>query len=57
MRSGSVADHLRDLLEENGYNGKYHVKAVENIYVQHAAVQSSLKALGLDGKSMADAIK
>ena len=57
MRSGSVADHLRDLLEENGFNGKCHVKAVENIYVQHAAVQSSLKTLGLDGGSMADAIK
>lgn len=56
MRSGSVADMLRDQFEENGYDGHYHVRAVDNIYVQHAAVQSSLKALGLDAQSMAAAI-
>lgn len=53
IRSGSVADMLRDQLEEIGYDGHYHVRAVDNIYVQHAAVQSSLKALGLDAESMA----
>ena len=56
IRSGSVADILRDQLEEIGYDGHYHVRAVDNIYVQHAAVQSSLKALGLDAESMAAAI-
>ena len=56
IRSGSVADMLRDQLEEIGYDGYYHVRAVDNIYVQHAAVQSSLKALGLDAESMAAAI-
>ena len=56
MRSGSVADMLRDQFEEIGYDGHYHVRAVDNIYVQHAAVQSSLKALGLDAESMAAAI-
>ena len=56
IRSGSVADMLRDQLEEIGYDGHYHVRAVDNIYVQHAAVQSSLKALGLDAESMAAAI-
>lgn len=53
MRSGSVADIFRSILDDIGYSGKYHVRAVENEYVQHAPVQSSLKTLGLDAASMA----
>ena len=56
MRSGSVADAMRDMLDDIGYSGSYHVRAVENIYVKHASVQSSLKTLGLDAESMAKAI-
>ena len=54
MRSGSVADIFRSILDDIGYSGKYHVRAVENEYVQHAPVQSSLKTLGLDAASMAE---
>ena len=56
MRSGSVADSLRGLLDENGFDGSYSVHAVEDTFVQHAAVQSSLRALGLDAEGMAAAI-
>lgn len=54
MRSGSVADSLRDLLEEEGWSGSYHVTAVEDEYVPHASVKSALKTLGLDAQSMAE---
>lgn len=57
MRSGSVADTMRDMLDDIGYSGSYHVRAVENIYVKHASVQSTLRSLGLDAEGMAAAIK
>lgn len=53
MRSGSVADSFRNLLDNIGYTCSYHVTAVDNIYVQHASVKSTLKVLGLDAQSMA----
>ena len=56
MRSGSVADAMKSMLDELGYDGAYHVSAVENQYVQHAPVQSSLKTLGLDADAMAQTI-
>ena len=52
MRSGSVADTMRDMLDDIGYSGSYKVRAVDNVYVRHASVQSSLKALGLDADGM-----
>ena len=55
MRSGSVADVFRSMLEERGFEGSYHVRAVEDQYVQHASVKSALKTLGLDAHAMAEA--
>ena len=57
MRSGSVADIMRDKLDELGYDGCFTVRAVDNVFVQHASVQSSLKTLGLDAASMAEAMR
>ena len=57
MRSGSVADVFRAMTDDIGYNGGYRVYAVDNVYVQHASVQSSLKALGLDAASMAERLR
>lgn len=56
MRSGSVADHFRDLLDQQDFGGSYKVSAVDNIYVQHASVASTLHTLGLDAQSMADSL-
>ena len=56
MRSGSVADVFRTLLDEEGYKGAYHVTAVDNTYVQHAPVKNALKELGLDAQSMVDSL-
>lgn len=57
MRSGSTAEMFRTLLDETGYSGSYHITAVDHTFVQHASVKSSLKTLGLDAQSMADAAK
>ena len=56
MRSGSVADVLRDALDGRGFEGRFRVTAVEDAYVQHASVNNTLKHLGLDAQSMADAL-
>lgn len=54
MRSGSVADNLRDQLQRNGWKGSFCVRAVDDEFVQHASVNATLKSLGLDAQSMAD---
>ena len=56
MRSGSVADVFRDMLDRQSCGGSFKVTAVDNIYVQHASVASSLKTLGLDAQSMAESL-
>ncbi|MBQ3265792.1 MAG: 1-deoxy-D-xylulose-5-phosphate synthase [Ruminococcus sp.] len=56
MRSGSVAERFRDLLDQQGYGGSYKVSAVDEIYVQQASVKSSLHTLGLYAQTMADCI-
>ena len=52
MRSGSVADTMRTLLDELGYTGAYHVTAIPDAFVSHATVADTLKKLGLDSESM-----
>lgn len=54
VRSGSVADMLRNMLDKSGFDGSYYVRAVDDGYVQHASVKNTLKALGLDAESMAE---
>ena len=54
MRSGSVADVFRTMMDELDYGGSYRTYAVDDVYVQHAPVKSSLKSLGLDAPSMAE---
>lgn len=57
MRSGSVADTMRAMLDDSGFTGCYRVHAVDGVYVQHAAVTSSLRVLGLDADAMAAAVR
>ena len=57
MRSGSVADRFRDMLDLQNYSGSYRVRAVDDTYVQHASVKNSLQALGFDAQSMARSVQ
>lgn len=54
MRSGSVADVMRAMLDQTGYDGEFRVTAVDNSFVRHASVKSTLHRLGLDACSMAE---
>ena len=56
MRSGSVADSFRDLLDDADFGGTDRVTAVDNIYVQHASVKNTLIALGMDAQSMTEVL-
>ena len=55
IRSGGIAEHLLDQLNQAGYRGMYHISAVDR-FVPQASVDSSLKQLGLDANSMAETI-
>jgi hypothetical protein len=50
-------EELEDKLDELGYDGSFTIRAIDNVFVQHASVQSSLKTLGLDADSMAEAVR
>ena len=54
MRSGGVAETMRDLLDERGRHCRYRITAIDEQFVQHAAVAETLRALGLDAAAMAD---
>lgn len=56
MRSGSTADRFRAMLDDTDFAGSYRVTAVDDAYVQHASVKSTLKNLGLDAQSIADEV-
>jgi 1-deoxy-D-xylulose-5-phosphate synthase len=57
MLSGSVAERLRYALDDLGWRGDYTAAAIDEQYITHAPVQSSLKRLGLDAASMAQKIR
>jgi len=57
MRSGSVAERMRSLLCDNGFNGEYSVTAIDEEFIQHASVDETLADLGLDSQSMYSRIK
>ncbi len=56
MRRGGIAEYFGDLLGQRGYGGRYRVTAIDNVFVQHAAVSSALHRLGLSAASMVAAI-
>ena len=52
MRSGSVAETMRRLLDEQGFGGEYRVNAINEKYIHHASVASILSKLGMDAEGM-----
>lgn len=52
IKNGGIAEHLLQLLNQNNYEGKYVVHAIENKFVPAANVSSALKSNGLDTDSM-----
>ena len=56
MATGGVGEHFMFELSGRRWNGKYSLTAIDNRFVQHASVESSLKALSLDDSGMLNII-
>ncbi len=52
IRSGGVAEKLGSVLAENKFKGSYSVTAVEDKFVEQAAVEDLLKSYGFDSDSI-----
>ncbi|HBE15132.1 MAG TPA: hypothetical protein DCY72_02635 [Ruminococcaceae bacterium] len=57
MASGGTAQLFRTMLSELSYSGEYQITAVDDRFVPHASVSSTLKSLGFDAQSMARAVQ
>ena len=45
--SGGIGEHFACLLEQQGYDGEYRLRAIENPFIPHAPMFRSLEKLGL----------
>ena len=50
--SGGIGESFNYLLSENGYNGDYRIRAVEDRYVGHSAAKILLKEFGFCRESI-----
>ncbi len=57
MKSGGIGEHLSALLLENGFKGKFKIKAVDNEFVTQGNSDSVLKRLKLDSNAMLNEVK
>ncbi len=56
MKCGSVGERIRTKLSDLKFEGDYFISAIEDRYVHHASVFSTLKHLGLDDDGMVNTI-
>ena len=54
---GGIGEHFARLLLEEGYAGKYILKAIENPFFKHDTMMNSLKDLGLTDETMVSEIQ
>lgn len=52
IKRGGVGEYLCSELHQRGWQGRFVIRAVDNVFVPHASVNSSLKHLGLDEDGM-----
>ena len=57
IRHGGIGENFCSLLEENGWKGCFTVRAVNDRFIPHASVNSSLARLGLDPDGMYHTLK
>ncbi|HJB26674.1 MAG TPA: 1-deoxy-D-xylulose-5-phosphate synthase [Firmicutes bacterium] len=51
MQSGGIAEHILAGLEERGFTGKYHIRAIQD-FVPHQSVTEALVSLGMDAQGL-----
>ncbi|MEE0930994.1 MAG: 1-deoxy-D-xylulose-5-phosphate synthase [Acutalibacteraceae bacterium] len=57
MATGGVGEHFLNKINHRGYNGKFNLTAIDDIFIKHAKVDSLLKKLRLDAEGMAKTIE
>lgn len=55
--NGGIAEHFNSMLTAYGYTGEYHIKAIQDEFVQQGSVSSLLSKLLLDKDGMVNNIK
>ena len=48
IQRGGIGEHFSYLLEEQGFEGNFHLRAIEDPYIKHAPMFRSLETLGLN---------
>ena len=56
MLTGGIGEHFLAEAVKRGYNGKFIINAIDNIYVRHAKVDSLFEKLGLSADEMAETV-
>ena len=56
MAIGGIGEHFYNEISNRGFNGKFNLTAIDDIYVKHAKVESLLKKLNLDAEGMANTV-
>lgn len=57
IRQGGLGEHFGYLLEQAGFRGEYHLKAVDGRFIRHESMQQALAELELDAKGILSTIK
>ena len=56
MLTGGIGEHFLAEEVKRGYNGKFIINAIDDIYVRHAKVDSLFEKLGLSADGMAEVV-
>lgn len=57
IKNGGIARNFSDLLAYTGFNGIYHIKAIDDKFVKQMTVNQALNMLKLDSEGMCGVIK
>ena len=52
IQRGGIGEHFSFLLEEAGFEGRFHLRGIADPYIKHAPMFRSLETLGLNAESM-----
>lgn len=52
VKRGGIGEHFGFLLQEHGFKGRYHLRAIDDPYIPHAPMFHALESLGLNADGM-----
>ncbi len=56
VKNSGIGEHLMVKLLDNGFCGRFHLKAIDGVFVEQSTVKEAFKSLGFDYKSIANEI-